>query len=329
MSGAFCRTIVSKNNFADAWPVVGRLGLQDYFLHPAINWQPKSSNLREVAAKLNLNLDAFALIDDSPFERAEVHETLPQVRVYRDDQVDSLLTYSEFDVPVSESTRLRRASYLTEIKREEEREVFGSDYEAFLRSCGMKLRLFVPREERHIARCLELIQRSNQLNLSNTRYTAEEFRALLSSPGFLCVAMDCQDRFGAYGIVGFASIDENAPNPALRDLVLSCRVAQKRVEHAFIEWLAGRERARGSRALVAEIVKTERNHPIVQVFADLMLPAAGAKGAGYADGSAARWPVAGGRYRDGGAGAGVAGSRVAGARLDLQPRGTQLFQLSY
>jgi predicted enzyme involved in methoxymalonyl-ACP biosynthesis len=81
--------------------------------------------------------------------------------------------------------------------------------------------------------------------------------------------MDCQDRFGAYGIVGFASIDENAPNPTLRDLVLSCRVAQKRVEHAFIGWLAGRERARGSRALVAQIVKTERNHPIVQVFTDL------------------------------------------------------------
>jgi len=263
------QTIVSKNNFADAWPVVGRLGVQDYFLYPAINWQPKSSNLREIAAKLNLNPDAFALIDDSAFERAEVQAALPQVRVYREDEVESLLSYAEFDVPVSESTRQRRASYLTEMKRDREREGFGADYEAFLRSCGMKLRLFVPREERHIARCLELIQRSNQLNLSNTRYTAAQFQALLSSPGFLCVAMDCQDRFGAYGIVGFASIDENAPDPVLRDLVISCRVAQKKVEHAFISWLAGREQAREKRALVAEIVKTERNHPIVQVFADL------------------------------------------------------------
>jgi len=263
------QTIASKNNFGDAWPVVGRLGLQDYFLYPAINWQPKSSSLKEVAAALNLNLDAFALIDDSPFERAEVHAALPQVRLYAEDEVGGLLAHSEFDVPVSESTRRRRDSYLTEMQRGKERQAFGSDYEKFLRSCGMKLRLFVPREDRHISRCLELIQRSNQLNLSNTRYTPEEFRALLSSPGILCVAMGCQDRFGAYGIVGFASVDENAPNPTLRDLVLSCRVAQKRVEHAFIGWLAGRERARETQALIAEIVKTERNHPIVQVFADL------------------------------------------------------------
>ena len=51
------QTVVSKNNFSDAWPVVERLGLKDYFLYPAINWQPKSSNLRSVAKKLNLHLE--------------------------------------------------------------------------------------------------------------------------------------------------------------------------------------------------------------------------------------------------------------------------------
>jgi FkbH-like protein len=269
------QTIISKNNFTDAWPVVERLGLCDYFLYPAINWQPKSVNLKEIASKLNLNPDAFALIDDSPFERAEVQSMLPQVRVYAETEVESLLRYTEFDVPASESTRQRRVSYLTEIKRDKERENFGADYEAFLRSCGMKLRLFVPREERHILRCLELIQRSNQLNLSNTRYSPEGFRALLSSPEMLCVAMECEDRFGDYGIVGFASVDEGGQPPVLHDLVLSCRVAQKRVEHAFIGWLAGRERARGSLMLAAKVVKTERNQPIRQVLDDLRFSTAG------------------------------------------------------
>jgi FkbH-like protein len=263
------QTIVSKNNYADAWPVLGRLGLQDYFLYPAINWQPKSSNLKEIANRLNINIDAIALIDDSAFERAEVQSALPQVRVYPEDRVSHLLTYAEFDVPVSAESRNRRASYLTEIKREKVKETFGGDYEAFLRSCGVKLRLFVPREEKHIARCLELIQRSNQLNLSNTRHKAEEFQKMLSLPGLLCVAMECSDRFGDYGIVGFASVDETQELPTLRDLVLSCRVAQKRVEHAFIQWLARRESGKGKAALGAELVKTERNQPIRQVFEDL------------------------------------------------------------
>jgi FkbH-like protein len=189
--------------------------------------------------------------------------------VYSEDHVSQILTYDEFDLPVSESSKKRRASYLTEIKREKVKEAFEGDYVAFLRSCAMKLRLFLPREEKHIARCLELIQRSNQLNLSNTRYKAEEFRELLSREGFLCVAMDCSDRFGDYGIVGFASIDESQQLPTLRDLVLSCRVAQKRVEHTFIHWLARRELGKGKAALAVELVKTERNQPIRQVFEDL------------------------------------------------------------
>lgn len=269
------QTVVSKNNFNDVRPVLERLGLEEYFLYPAINWQPKSLNLKGIAAKLNLNIDTFALIDDSAFERAEVQATLPQVRVYSEDHIEKLVARSEFNVPVSESSRQRRASYMTEIKRGREKETFSGDYEGFLRSCEMKLRLFIPREERHIARCLELIQRANQLNLSNKRYTKDEFQSLLSTPGMLCVAMDCEDRFGVYGIVGFASVDESGYRPILRDLVLSCRVAQKRVEHTFVQWLATLEQARGHQTLGAAVVRTERNQPIAQVFDDLRFQSVG------------------------------------------------------
>lgn len=263
------QTVVSKNNFEDAWPVVQRLRLQEYLLHPAINWQPKSANLANVATKLNINLDTFALIDDSAFERAEVQTALPQVRVYSIEQMSTLLSLEEFDVPITEVSRKRRVSYLTEIKRQQEKETFTGDYEAFLRSCKMKLRVFVPSEEGQVLRCLELIQRANQLNLSNRRYTVLEFNALLATPGMLCLALDCRDRFGEYGIVGFVSVDESQQNPMVRDMVLSCRVAQKRVEHTFLEWLANREAERGMKALEAELIRTERNRPLLQVFEDL------------------------------------------------------------
>jgi len=45
----------------------------------------------------------------------------------------------------------------------------------------MKVRIFVPRDEEHIQRCLELINRSNQLNLSARSYTEDTFRRLLAS----------------------------------------------------------------------------------------------------------------------------------------------------
>ena len=263
------QTVISRNNFSDAWAMIERLGLHDYFLFPAINWQPKSGNLKEIADKLNIGVDTFALIDDSAFERAEVQTALPQVRVYPIGQMPSLLALEEFDVPVTETAKKRRLSYLTEIKREKERESFSGDEEDFLRSCQLKLRLFIPREERHIKRCLELIQRGNQLNMSSRRYVPEEFNELLTTAGMLCIAMDCRDRFGEYGIVGFASVDERLRNPRIRDMVLSCRVAQRRVEHTFLRWVATLEAQRGKSTLEADLVPTARNTSLIKVFDDL------------------------------------------------------------
>jgi FkbH-like protein len=264
------QTVVSKNDHDAAWAVIARHGLEDYFLFPAINWGRKSASLRQVAERLNIGLDALALIDDSPFEREEVRAALPMVRTYTERQAATLLALAEFDVPVTQQSRVRRPSYLTEMRRERAKEEHGGDYADFLRSCGMSMRVFVPTTEGDARRCLELVQRSNQLNLSSRRYTGEEFEELRNTPGVLCAAIRCEDRFGDYGIVGFASVDERPGEAAIvSDFVISCRVAQKRVEHAFFGWLAARQRERGRATLRAQLVVTARNGPLVRVFDDL------------------------------------------------------------
>jgi HAD superfamily phosphatase (TIGR01681 family) len=63
-------TIVSKNTHEQAWAVLQALGLADYFVFPAINWGSKSANLRQVAKRINIGLDSFAFVDDTPFEFA-------------------------------------------------------------------------------------------------------------------------------------------------------------------------------------------------------------------------------------------------------------------
>lgn len=263
------QTVVSKNNHDDAIALLKELGLEEFFLYPAINWGRKSANLRQIAASLNIHVDTLALIDDSAFERSEVSAALPMVRVYAETAVEELPGYAEFDVPVTEASRLRRASYRTEMQRERAAEVFGADHLEFLRSCALRLRVFPPASEGEIARCHELIQRSNQLNLSARRYDREEFEALLADPGMWCVGMECRDRFGSYGIVGFASVDLKGESPTARDFVLSCRVAQKHVEHAFYGWLASCMQERGARTLLLNLIKTDRNSPLLRVFEEM------------------------------------------------------------
>jgi FkbH-like protein len=273
------QTIVSKNDHDQAMEALKQFGIDEYFLYPAINWGPKSANLRQIASRLNINLDTFALIDDSEFERSEVAAALPMMRLYRETALEGLKRLAEFDVPITAASALRRSSYLTEMKRERAQETFGADYLEFLRSCQLKLRTLAPAGESERARCLELIQRSNQLNLSSRRYAVEEFVDLLANPRMLNVAMQCEDRFGDYGIVGFASIDLGGQEPVVRDFVLSCRVAQKRVEHAFYAWLGGRMKERGARRLLVRLVRTERNTPLVRVFEEMPFRQIGADAA--------------------------------------------------
>ena len=45
----FLQTVVSKNDYDEAWPKLEALGLAEYFLHPAINWNAKSKNLTSVS----------------------------------------------------------------------------------------------------------------------------------------------------------------------------------------------------------------------------------------------------------------------------------------
>jgi FkbH-like protein len=263
------QTVVSKNNHDDALKVIEAHGLQDYFLYPAINWGRKSANLEAVARQLNINVDTFALIDDSAFERNEVSTALPMVRVYKEDTLSELLTLPEFQVPVTSASRLRRQSYLAEVHRTRIQESFGDDYAAFLRSCEIKLRLFVPRSDQEVLRCVELIQRSNQLNLSGKRYTVDEFHGFLASPKQLCIAMECSDKFGNYGIIGFSRVDESGPDPIVTDFVMSCRVAQKFVERTFYAWLGAHEKKAGHTKLLARFVRTKRNQLLVEVFQQL------------------------------------------------------------
>ncbi len=83
-----------------------------------------------------------------------------------------------------------------------------------------------------------------------------------------CYAFRCQDKFGDYGIVGFISIALQSI-PQLKDMVISCRVSQKHFEHALVYWVSQRLKEDGHHEMLAKLLKTKRNGPLVEVFRGL------------------------------------------------------------
>jgi predicted enzyme involved in methoxymalonyl-ACP biosynthesis len=102
------------------------------------------------------------------------------------------------------------------------------------------------------------------MNFSGTRYTREQLEVVRADRNLDAVAIEVEDRFGNYGIVGFAIV--NREKRVLTDLAFSCRIQSKRIEHALLAHLLTRYPERPFRARWR---KTERNAPTGKVFADL------------------------------------------------------------
>lgn len=244
-------SIASKNDAALAHAALEKFGLRDLFVFPQISWGPKSQAIRQIAAAMDVGLDTFAFIDDQPFERGEVAELTPEVEVFADSEIETLLAKPRFDVPATAEGRNRRAMYQTEERRQSAYSVSEMDYGSFLRSCGIRLEIAQLAPE-NITRIYELSQRTNQLNFSGVRYTREQLQALDPADTFV---LRCIDKFGDYGVIGFCVLEE----ARLASFFMSCRVQRKRVEEAFFAFLADVLAKRGQSEFRVDFRRTAKN----------------------------------------------------------------------
>ena len=262
------QSVASKNNPQDAMRVIEKFQLAEYFLCPQISWEPKSQAIKTIAQQLNIGRDSMLFIDDSRFELGEVKAAFPEVRVLNADQYLSLPERQECAVPVTAESRQRRSLYKVEADRRAVAQNFSGDYLAFLRHSDIRLTIR-PMTEDNLERVHELTQRTNQMNFSGNRYDREVLRKLLSSPHLDTFVLSCEDRFGSYGVIGFSIVDSRQPR--MTDLMFSCRIQSKRVEHAFLAWLIRRYIAETHKDFFADYRKTPRNAASGQVFADLAM----------------------------------------------------------
>ena len=257
--GILC-SIASKNDFQTAWDTVTRFGLDEYFLYPQISWGPKSDALAKIADSLNINIDTFAFIDDSSHERNEIRTLCPTVRVYEENEVETLLDEEPFDVPVTEDSRKRRRYYRSEsLRRTASEKGNFSDYKAFLRDCGYVVDLLSPSTDDQWERCIELFQRTNQLNASGRRLTREDLLAIKNDSAKTITALRCRDRYGEYGIVGCFILDRSN-GLTVTDFVLSCRVAGKKIESAVLSFVLESSGEGSDETIRVRYVPTERNN---------------------------------------------------------------------
>ena len=235
------QSVASKNDFEPAFEMLKKLEIDDYFIYPQINWGAKSDSLMTIAKSLNINIDTFAFIDDSDFERKQVGSALSSVRVYDETRVADLLSEKPFDVIVTEDSKKRRAMYKAEEKRNIIKTESSANIEDFIKQCELEVELFKPETDEEKLRCYELVLRTNQLNMSGIKYSEEEFRNVITRENVRTYAMSCKDIFGEYGIVGFIQYAVEENKVVFKEFAMSCRVAGKYIESALFSYILEKE----------------------------------------------------------------------------------------
>jgi FkbH-like protein len=268
--------ICSKNDLENAKEGFSHpdsvLKLEDFSAFKA-NWNPKPDNIREIAAELNIGLDSLVFVDDNPAERAFVAEQLPEVAVpdvgsdaSRYAEVLELERYFEVDKVVPDDLN-RSAFYGSNAQRSEYQTGFGN-YGEFLTSLEMTAEIgpFCPV---YLERITQLINKTNQFNLTTRRYTSAEVDAIAGSPSFVALYGRLADKFGDNGLVSVL-IGRQLDKTVELDLwLMSCRVLKREMEFAMFDALVEQCQSRGIRRIVGVYVPSKKNSMVAGHYAGL------------------------------------------------------------
>lgn len=246
--------VLRKNNFA-AW---------------RINWEDKAKNIYEIAKELNLGLDSIVFLDDNSFERERVKHALPDVFV--PDFPNDPLLYRHFLLQldcfntssISEEDRKRTELYSLERQRSEHKNSF-SELEEWLKSIDIKVKCETLNSD-NLQRVLQLLNKTNQMNLQTARYTEKELiDRTIDGVHEMCV-FSVSDNFGDAGLTGVLGLKVDNDTLFITDFVLSCRVIGRKIEETMLSVAIDIAHQKSCKILKAKYLQTEKNKPCLDFF---------------------------------------------------------------
>jgi FkbH-like protein len=229
------------------------------------NWDDKVANIRAIAEDLNIGLDALVFLDDNPFERNLVRARLPMVAVPEvPDDDPALVPRVLADAGYFESLRLTDEDRQRTLQYQENREraelrASATDLDGYLRSLEMRLP-WGQFDKLSQQRVVQLINKTNQFNLTTRRYTDADVEAVIAHPSQFGLHMRLLDRFGDNGIIAIVigKLGEDA-SLVIDTWLMSCRVLGRQVEAVTLNLIAAQAKALGAKRLVGEYIPTAKN----------------------------------------------------------------------
>lgn len=263
----FLLAINSKNNEEDVRRVLEEhpatvLKCGDFAAIRA-NWESKTENMASIAEELNLGQESFIFIDDSRFEIELVKAACPSVACVQvpaepwklPELLPAIVPVDH--LTVTEEDRKKAAMYQQEQQRKAVR-AGASHIEDYLRQLELEMTIESFHADQHLDRAVQLLQKTNQFNLTTRRYDAGKLLAMAQSGAMIRLA-SLRDRFGDYGRIALAIVTFAGGVPRLDTFLMSCRAIGRRAETMFLNVVVEQLRSAGHSVLCGEYLPSPRN----------------------------------------------------------------------
>ncbi len=235
-----------------------------------INWNDKAENIAELTAELNLGLQSVVFIDDNPVERDRIRHALPEVLV--PEWPNDILLYPSslagmrcFDAPsLSAEDRQRSSFYSAEHNRRRDRAQMRS-VDDWLKTLETVVTV-EPLTAENLPRAAQLLNKTNQMNLTTRRMSDAELIQWSAIPGRWCWAIRVEDKFGTAGLTGLLSVESSDDELTIVDFVLSCRVMGRKVEETMLNVAVEHARGEDLKTIVATYLASPKNKPCLDFF---------------------------------------------------------------
>ena len=249
------------------------LKLEDITVFVA-NWDNKGENLKRIRDTLNIGFDSIVFVDDNPFERNVVRTLVPDVIVPEmpedpADYVKMLCELNLFETTAFSGEDARRADLYRQQAQRRIAEGSASSFEEYLQSLGMSIDVsrFVPDQ---LGRITQLLQRSNQFNLTTHRYNQAQCEAMMTdNEGCIPLFAKLRDHFGDHGLISIviARPDPSASVLNITDWVMSCRVLTRGVEDYLMNQLVDEAKCLGLSTVAGSYIPTSKNVMVKEFYA--------------------------------------------------------------
>lgn len=235
------------------------------------NWIDKPSNLESIAKALNIGLDALVLLDDNPAERAHVRSALPMVAIPELPEDPSWYAWmlnaaGYFEAVTFSAEDSLRVEAVASDARRAEVQATSRNLGDYLSSLEMIISL-APFDAVGRQRIAQLINKTNQFNLTTKRYTEAEVSAAEADPAVFTMQVRLKDKFGDLGMIGVVIGRPWGEDAWEMDTwLMSCRVLGRGVEQAMLSKVISEAQRHGIRRLIGKYIATSKNGMVAEHY---------------------------------------------------------------